>query len=117
MRELEFEAKRRRRGRPIERHHYEDSSGSGSSHVKRALQRSSFRLSMDRSVMTRDKNQSSPRRDVEGHPNMAFDAMSQALMRISQSPFFEEIEKTEVPCHFTPFHSPTIMGKWILWSM
>ena len=44
------------------------------------------------------------RRVKNERPNAVMDAMSQALRRTAQSPFFEEIEYTEMPRHFT--HPP-----------
>ena len=99
VRELELKARSRCQRKSPEGSSHDH--GSRSSYTGRSSHQSHSQLSKDRSTESRDKNLVSPRREKDGHPNFAMNAMSRALRRIVQSPFFEEIECTEMPRHFT----------------
>ena len=99
VRELELKARSRCQRKSPEGSSHDH--GSGSSYIGRSSHQSHSQLSKDRSTKSRDKNLVSPRREKDGHPNFAMNAISRALRKIVQSPFFEEIECTEMPRHFT----------------
>ena len=72
-----------------------------STHTGRSSYQSHSRLSKDRSNESRKDRLRTLRRERQGRPRAAIDAMSRALRRVGQSPFSEKIEHTKMPKHFT----------------
>jgi len=95
--ELEMRGRRRRRNLKETSHGHDSMTGhtGGSSH------QGNSGLSRDRSNESRGRISLSPRRERREHPNVALDAMSQALRRVARLPLSDEIKHTDMPRNFT----------------
>ena len=99
IKELKIEMRgRSQRRNPQESSHRQNST---SGHIEGLSHQGHYQLSRDRSNKSKGHSSPSPRRERREHLSATLDAMSQALRRVARSPFFEDIERTKMPRHFT----------------
>ena len=100
--ELEFEMMGRRQRRILKETSHGNDSTTG--HTRGSSHQGHSRLSKDRSNESRGRSSLSSKRERCGHPSAALDVLSRVLRRAARSSFYKEIERTEMPRHFT--HPP-----------
>ena len=99
IKELELKKRCRHQRRDYDRssHNHESTS----THTGGSSYQSHSHLSRDRSNESKKDRSRTSRRERQGHPNAALDAISWALRRVGRSPFSKEIKRTKMPRHFT----------------
>ena len=99
IKELEIELKGQRCRRDREGS-FDDPNYTGGG-TRESSHCSSSRRSRDRSHETMRHRHDSPHQDKFGHHNVALDAMSCALKRVTRSPFSDKIERIEMLRRFS----------------